>query len=159
MKFTELPLKGAYLIELEPHHDERGYFARTFCEKEFAQHNLVSKFIQMSTSFNIKKGQIRGMHYQTEPYQETKIVRCTKGAIFDVLVDLRKNSPTYRQWYGEKLSATNGKILYIPKDFAHGYKTLDENTEIFYMMDEVHVPNVACSIEPGDLNILWPDDE
>jgi dTDP-4-dehydrorhamnose 3,5-epimerase len=151
MKFTPLPLKGAYLIELESHVDERGYFARTFCKQEFANHGLITDFIQMSTSFNFKKDQIRGMHYQESPYQETKIVRCTSGAIYDVMVDLRLNSPTYNQWYGEILSAQNGKMFYIPKGFAHGYKTLEDNTELFYMMDQIYVKDAAREIDSREL--------
>lgn len=147
MKFTELPLAGAYLIELAPHDDERGYFARTFCTAEFSVHGLVTNFIQMSTSLNKQKGQIRGMHYQEEPFSETKIVRCTRGAIYDVMVDLRKDSPTYNEWYGIELSANNGKMFYIPKGFAHGYKTLEENTEIFYMMDQVYVREAAREVD------------
>lgn len=143
MKFTELPLAGAYLIEMDHHIDERGYFARTFCRAEFEKYGLVTNFIQMSTSFNHYKGQIRGMHYQEDPYGETKIVRCTRGVIYDVMVDLRKDSPTYNQWYGAELSAINGKMFYIPKGFAHGYKTLEDNTEIFYMMDQVYVKDAA----------------
>lgn len=146
MKFTPLSLLGAYLIELEFNIDNRGYFARTFCVEEFKKYDLVSSFIQMSTSFNKSKGQIRGMHYQEEPYAETKIVRCTRGAIYDVIIDLRKNSPTYNKWYGETLSAHNGKMFYIPKGFAHGYKTLEDNTEIFYMMDQVHKKEAAREI-------------
>jgi len=147
MKFTELPLAGAYLIEVELHNDERGSFARTFCTKEFAEQGLVTDFIQMSTSFNKQKGQIRGMHYQEEPYSETKIVRCTRGTIYDVMIDLRKDSPTYNQWHGVELSANNGKMFYIPKGFAHGYKTLEDNTEIFYMMDQVYVKGAAREID------------
>ena len=154
MKFTELALAGAYLIEMEPHNDERGYFARTFCTSELADHGLETNFIQMSTSFNHQKGQIRGMHYQEEPFAETKIVRCTRGAIYDVMVDLRKDSPTYNQWHGMKLSATNGKIFYIPKGFAHGYKTLEENTEILYMMDQVYVKGAAREVDYKSWNLF-----
>jgi dTDP-4-dehydrorhamnose 3,5-epimerase len=146
MKFSPLPLKGAYLIELERKVDKRGYFARTFCVKKLQEYNLVTKFIQMSTSFNKKKGQIRGMHYQEAPYEETKIVRCTKGAVYDIMVDLRENSPTVNQWYGGILSADNGKIFYIPKGFAHGYKTLENNSELFYMMDEFYMEKYAREI-------------
>jgi dTDP-4-dehydrorhamnose 3,5-epimerase len=146
MKLTSLPLVDAYLIELDPHKDERGYFARVFCEKEFEAHGSVTHFVQMSTSFNQRKGQIRGMHYQEDPFAETKIVRCTQGAIYDVMVDLRKTSPTFNQWYGEELSAKNGKMFYIPKGFAHGYKTLEDNTEIFYMMDEYYNPKAAREV-------------
>jgi dTDP-4-dehydrorhamnose 3,5-epimerase len=143
VKFTPLPLNGAYIIELDKHIDERGYFARIFCKQEFAIYDLVTDFVQMSTSFNKNKGQIRGMHYQEEPYAETKIVRCTSGSIYDVMIDLRKDSPTYNQWYGEILSADNGKMFYIPKGFAHGYKTLEDHTELFYIMDQVYVKEAA----------------
>lgn len=146
MKFTSLSVIGAYLIELELKVDERGSFARTFCTKEFEKHGLVTNFVQMSTSFNYHKGQIRGMHYQEDPYAETKIVRCTSGSIYDMMLDLRKDSPTFNKWSGEILSATNGKMLYIPKGVAHGYKTLEDNTEIFYMMDEYYKPEAAKEI-------------
>lgn len=146
MKFTPLPLSGAYLIELEPQNDDRGYFARTFCVEEFKEHELITDFIQMSTSFNKQKGQIRGMHYQAPPYEETKVVRCTKGSVYDVMLDLREDSPTYKQWYGETLSDKNGKMFYIPKGFAHGYKTLEDNTELFYMMDQVYVSEAAREV-------------
>lgn len=143
MKFTPLSLGGAYLIEMEPSHDNRGYFSRTFCLKEFKEHQLVTHFVQMSTSFNHGKGQIRGMHFQKAPYQETKIVRCTKGALIDILLDLREDSPTYGKWLSETLSEKNGKMIYIPKGFAHGYKTLEDDTEILYMMDEYYHPPSA----------------
>ncbi len=147
MKFTELPLKGSYLIELDKHVDDRGYFARTFCTQEFADHGLVTNFIQTSTSFNHKKNQIRGMHYQEAPYGETKIVRCTQGAIYDVIVDIRKDSPTYNQWFGAILSQENANMFYIPKGFAHGYKTLEDNTELLYMMDAIYVKDAAREIK------------
>lgn len=147
MKFTSLSIIGAYLIELELKIDERGGFARTFCMKEFEKHGLVTNFVQMSTSFNYHKGQIRGMHYQEDPYAETKIIRCTSGSIYDIMLDLRKDSPTLNKWSGEILSATNGKMVYIPKGVAHGYKTLEDNTEIFYMMDEYYKPEAACEIQ------------
>jgi dTDP-4-dehydrorhamnose 3,5-epimerase len=146
LKFTKLPLEGAYLIEVDKHVDERGYFARTFCKQAFSRHGLIRDFVQMSTSFNKMKGQIRGMHYQEEPYAETKIVRCTRGSIYDVIVDLRQSSPTYNQWYAEELSADNRKIFYIPKGFAHGYKTLEDDTELFYMMDQIYVKEAAREI-------------
>lgn len=148
MKFIELPLKGVFLIEPEHKRDERGYFARTFCINEFAQYNLVTHFIQCSTSFNIKKGLIRGMHFQAAPYEETKLVRCTQGAIFDAIIDLRENSSTFQKWYGIDLTAENGKTLYIPKGFAHGYQVLENNSEVFYMMDAIYVPEAAREISP-----------
>lgn len=146
MKFTPLPLAGAFLIEQERHYDERGFFARTFCSEEFKAHGLVTEWVQMSTSFNIQKDQIRGMHYQEDPYSETKIVRCTAGSIYDIMLDLRPDSPTFNQWYGDVLSGGNGKMFYIPKGFAHGYKTLEDNSEVFYMMDQVYVKDAAREI-------------
>jgi dTDP-4-dehydrorhamnose 3,5-epimerase len=146
MKFTALALTGAYLIELEPHLDERGSFARTFCKHEFEVQGLMTHFVQMSTSFNHKKGQIRGMHYQESPFSETKIVRCTRGSIYDVILDIRPHSPTYMQSYGTVLTPDNAKMFYIPKGFAHGFKTLENNTEIFYMMDEFYHPDKAREI-------------
>lgn len=146
MKFTPLPLSGAFLIEFEPHYDERGFFARAFCKDEFEQHGLISTFVQMSISFNKHEGQIRGMHYQEDPYSETKIVRCTRGSIYDVIIDVRKDSSTYNQWHGVELSAENGRMLYIPKSFAHGYKTLESDSEVFYMMDEYYKKEAAREI-------------
>lgn len=146
MKFIQLPLLGAYLIELEPNIDERGYFARTFCVEEFNKMGLVTNFIQMSTSYNKTKGQIRGMHYQVHPYEETKIVRCTAGAVYDVILDLRDDSPTFNKWHMVYLSAANGNMMYIPKGFAHGYKTIEDGTELFYMMDQLYVKNSAREI-------------
>lgn len=147
MKFKELALTGAYLIELEPNVDQRGYFARTFCVKEFENYSLVSKFVQCSTSHNLKKGIIRGIHFQAEPWQETKLVRCTRGSIFDVIVDLRINSATYMQWYGTELSMDNQKMIYVPKGFGHGYQTLEDNSDVYYMIDEYYSLEAARTIE------------
>ncbi|MES2142226.1 MAG: dTDP-4-dehydrorhamnose 3,5-epimerase family protein [Pseudomonadota bacterium] len=146
MKFIALPLKGAYLIEIEPHIDERGYFARFFCKKEFSERGLVSDFVQMSTSFNHKKGQIRGMHYQAPPCEETKLVCCIRGAIYDVIIDIRADSPTYQQHYAAELNEENKKAFYVPKGFAHGYRTLEDNSEVFYMMDEFYYLELKRSI-------------
>lgn len=159
MLYTELPLKGAYLIELDLHPDERGHFARTFCANEFAARGLVNHFVQCSTSFNLNKGLIRGMHYQASPHQETKIVRCTQGAIYDVLVDLRVDSPTYKKCYGVELTPSNGRMLYIPKDFAHGFQVLQNNSEVYYMMDTFYKPESAREISPFSEEIdslNWP---
>lgn len=156
MKFTELPLQGAYLIEMEHRFDQRGYFARTFCINEFSAYGLSTNLIQCSTSFNLKKGLIRGMHYQAAPHQETKVVRCTRGAIFDVIVDLREDSPTFRQSYGVELTAQNGKSLYVPKDFAHGFQVLEDNSEVYYMMDEFYAPTAAREISPFSNEISLP---
>lgn len=146
MKFTPLPLEGAYLIETTPHHDERGYFARRFCKDEFKAHGLVTNFIQMSQAYNKEKGQVRGMHFQVAPHEETKVVMCIAGAVHDVILDLRPNSPTNGQHYSHTLSEENGAMLYVPKGFAHGYKTLKENTALFYMMDSPYVKEAARKI-------------
>lgn len=156
MKITELPLRGAYLIELEPHYDERGYFSRVFCEKEFRNQGLSSCYKQANTAFNLQKGQIRGIHFQENPYAETKLVRCTRGSLFDVAVDLRKDSPTYQQWYGDTLTESNGKMLYIPKGFGHAYQTLEGNTDIFYMVDEFFTPTAYRALDPHQFLIQWP---
>lgn len=156
MKFTELPLKGAFLIESEHKHDERGYFARTFCVNEFLTHGLIKDFVQCSTSFNKKKGLIRGMHYQIAPYEETKLVRCTKGSIFDVIIDIREKSPTVNQYFGVELNSHNGKMLYIPKGFAHGYQVLEDESEVFYMMDQFYVPQAAREISSNIKDFIWP---
>jgi len=157
MIITPLTLKGAFLIEQDRHRDNRGFFARTFCKEEFQEKGLVVGFIQMSMSHNAEKGQIRGMHYQESPHEETKIIRCTKGSVFDVIVDMRSESPTYMKWHGENLSADNGKALYAPKGFAHGYKTLEDDTELLYMMDAVYAPESAREIDHLDakININW----
>ncbi|WP_218814796.1 dTDP-4-dehydrorhamnose 3,5-epimerase family protein [Rickettsiella endosymbiont of Dermanyssus gallinae] len=146
---------GAYLIEMEPHQDERGYFSRFFCSREFKKHGLVTNFVQMSTSFNKKKGQIRGMHYQQEPYAETKLVRCTQGAIYDVIIDIRLESPTYYQYYGTELTAENKKMFYIPKGFAHGYKTLEDKSEVLYMMDTFYEHKSASVLSIKDINVYF----
>lgn len=154
MIFHPLKLEGSYLIELDKKKDSRGFFARTFCVNEFKEMGLVSNFIQMSTSFNYQSGQMRGMHYQDDPFQETKIVRCISGELIDIILDLRVNSKTYMQWHVEVLSACNRKMLYIPKGFAHGYKTLSDNCEIFYMMDQEYSVNHSKELPfPEDLPI------
>ncbi len=155
MQFTETPLKGAYLITLEPKRDERGYFARTFCKDEFAKLGLATDLVQCSTSYNCDRGIIRGMHYQAAPYSETKLVRCIRGAIHDVIIDIREESDTYMQCFGVELSDSNLQMLYIPKGFAHGYKTLEANTEIFYMMDEFYHPDAALSLSTELVTTDW----
>jgi len=156
MKLIPLPLPGAFLIHPNRHQDERGYFARTFCTKAFSDAGLVTQFVQCSTSFNIKKGLIRGMHFQAHPYEETKLVRCVMGSIFDVIIDLRIDSASYQRWHGVELSALNGYSLYIPKGFAHGYQVLEDSTEVFYMMDEFYVPESAREMSPDTYDIAWP---
>ena len=147
MQFEELPLKGAYLIKPDRCSDARGYFSRTFCIQEFKNYGLVSDWVQMSTCLNHQKGQVRGMHYQKDPFSETKLIRCTQGAVLDVIVDMREESTTYKQHISVELSEKNGYQLYVPKNFAHGYKTLEENSTLFYMMDQFYVPKAATEME------------
>lgn len=158
MKFTETKLKGAYLIEIEKLEDERGFFGRSWCANEMKEHGLNANISQANVSFNKKKGTLRGMHYQIAPYQEAKLIRCSGGSIFDVIIDLRKDSPTYKQWIGVELSSENYKMLYVPEDFAHGFITLEDNTEISYMMSEFYVPGAGATIRWNDplFNIEWP---
>lgn len=158
MKFQETGLHGAYTIELDKLEDSRGFFARIWCQKEFEDHGLVARIAQANTSFNRKAGTLRGMHYQVEPYQETKVVRCTAGAIYDVIVDLRPDSPTYKRWEGAELTAVNGTMFYIPADFAHGFITLEDNTEVTYLMSEFYQPGSARGFRWNDpeFGIKWP---
>ena len=160
MKFIPLRLSGAFLIEPEPIIDERGCFARTFCRQELQAKGLNSHLEQCSTSFNPKKGTLRGMHFQKPPFAETKIVRCTQGKIFDVLIDLREGSPTYKNWEGITLSAENRHQLYIPEGFAHGFQTLEDNTEVFYQISSPFVPGQASGVRWNDpaFGIIWPTD-
>ncbi len=158
MKFVATPLKDAYIIEPEKHIDERGFFARTFCKKEFAESGISNDLVQSNISFNRKSGTIRGMHYQVEPFAESKIVSCYAGEIYDVIIDLRKTSDTYCQWYGVLLSSENYKSLFVPGGFAHGFQTLKDNTLIHYQMGEFYMPDYARGIRWNDpmFNILWP---
>jgi dTDP-4-dehydrorhamnose 3,5-epimerase len=150
LTFVPTALAGAYLVEPEPRNDDRGFFARTWCQKEFAEHGLNPRLVQCSVSFNIKKGTLRGMHYQAAPNEETKLVRCTAGAICDVIVDLRRDSPTFRQHLTMMLSAKNRRMLYIPEGFAHGFVTLEDDTEVFYQMSEFYSPESACGFRWND---------
>jgi dTDP-4-dehydrorhamnose 3,5-epimerase len=140
MLFTQTPLKGAFLIDLDLRHDSRGFFARTFCAKEFEAHGLNPTIAQCNLSFNHKKGTLRGMHYQVPPVSETKVVQCIRGAIQDVIIDLRPDSPTYKQHISVELSAENRRALYIPELFAHGFQTLADDTEVLYLMGEFYTP-------------------
>lgn len=159
MNFLETTLKGAYLIEPERVEDERGFFARTFCQREFEAHNLCKPTAQCSLSFNKRKGTLRGMHYQVAPYRETKLVRCTMGAIFDVVIDLRSESPTFKQYFAVVLSAENCKALYVPEGLAHGFQTLEDNSEVFYQISEFYSPGHARGVRWDDpvFGIPWPD--
>ncbi len=140
MIFTPTSLKGAYIVDPEFAQDERGTFARTFCQNEFRERGLRDFFVQCNISLNKKKGTLRGMHYQAAPHEEAKLVRCTAGAIYDVIVDLRPNSSTYRQWTSVELTATNRRALYIPEGLAHGFQTLCDDSEVFYQMSEFYYP-------------------
>lgn len=158
MKFTETKLAGAYIIDLNKLEDERGFFARTFCTQELDDHNLISDVKQANMSWNEKSGTMRGMHYQVDPFQETKLVRCTRGALYDVIIDLRKDSPTYREWIGVELTADNRTALFVPRDFAHGFVTLEDDTDAFYMVSQSYVPDSEAGIRWDDpqFGIEWP---
>lgn len=158
MRFESTKLAGVYLVEPEPREDARGFFARTFCTREFAEQGLASVFVQSSVSFNHKRGTLRGLHYQTPPVSEVKLVRCTSGAIYDVVVDLRPDSPTYLQHFGAELSARNRRALYVPEMFAHGLQTLEDETEVFYQISAFHAPDKAAGLRYNDpkLKIRWP---
>lgn len=158
MKFTETGLRGAYLVEPEPAEDERGFFARVFCQREFAARGLDPVVAQCNVSFNRGRGTVRGLHYQAAPNAEAKLVRCTMGAIYDVIVDIRRDSPTYGRWWGVELGARDGRMLYVPKGFAHGFQTLQDDTEVFYQMSAFYAPETARGIRWNDpvLAIGWP---
>jgi dTDP-4-dehydrorhamnose 3,5-epimerase len=159
MIFTETKLAGAYVIEPEPIEDERGFFARTFCMQEFADYGLIDIYVQSNISYNRRKGTLRGMHYQAEPKPETKLVSCTMGAIYDVILDLRPDSPTFTQWFALELSAQNHRTLYVPVGFAHGFQALVDNTEVSYQMSEYFYPQLARGVRWNDpaFGIQWPD--
>lgn len=160
MIFTETPLKGSFVIDLELKEDERGFFARSWCRNEFEARGLNTRLVQCNVSFNKKKGTLRGMHYQVAPHEEAKLVRCTMGSIYDVIVDLRPESPTYMQHAAVILSAANRRALYIPERFAHGFQTLEDNTEVFYQMSEFYAPECARGFRWNDpaFAISWPED-
>jgi dTDP-4-dehydrorhamnose 3,5-epimerase len=156
--FTETELKGAFIIEPERLEDERGFFARTFCAMEFEAHGLNPRLVQCSISFNTKRGTLRGMHYQVPPHAEAKLVRCTMGAIYDVIIDLRRESSTFKQWLATELTAETRRMLYVPNGFAHGFQTLEDNTEVYYQMSEFYHPEYARGIRWDDpvFGIEWP---
>jgi len=157
MKFIETGLKRAYIIEIEPISDDRGFFARSWCEQEFKNYGLNAHLVQCNISFNAKKATLRGMHYQIKPHEETKLVRCTQGSIYDVIIDLRPESATFKQWFGVELTAKNHKMLYIPEGFAHGFQTLEDDTEVFYQMSEFYHPECARGMRFDDpsFGIKW----
>lgn len=158
MKFIETELNGAYIICLDLLEDERGFFSRTFCRTEFAKLGLNPHLEQCNLSYNEKKGTLRGMHFQSAPNQEAKLVRCTHGAIYDVIIDLRVDSPSYKKWISVELSHENGKMLYVPEGFAHGFQTLEDNTEVFYQMSHRFVPESSKGLRWNDpeFAIEWP---
>jgi dTDP-4-dehydrorhamnose 3,5-epimerase len=158
MRFVPTTLQGVFAIELERLEDQRGFFARAWCQHEFKEHGLNPHVVQCNLSFNRKQGTVRGMHYQVEPYQETKLVRCARGAIFDVVIDLRRHSPTFMRWFGIELSADNRKMLYVPEGFAHGYQTLQDDSEVFYQVSEFYQPGSEAGIRWDDpaFGIEWP---
>ncbi len=158
MKFTPTPLAGAYLVDLEKRGDDRGFFARVFCEREFADHGLPTDYVQVNNSLSADKGTLRGMHYQLAPHAETKVVRCVRGALWDCLVDLRPDSPTFKQWYGAELSAENRSMMVVPKGFAHGFITLTDDAEAFYFVDEFYAPEHERGVRWNDpeFGIEWP---
>lgn len=157
MTFTETILQGSYIITLTPWGDSRGWFARTYCKDEFKQVGHDKEWVQLNHSYSAKKGTLRGMHYQLPPYSEIKMVRCIAGSVYDVIVDLRKDSPTFLKWFGTELSAENKKMLYIPEGFAHGFQTLSDNTELIYHHSQFYTPSAETGIKYDDamLNILW----
>lgn len=158
MKFIETPLKGAYVLEPERIEDNRGFFARAWSLEEFRDFGLNTNIAQCNISMNWKKGTLRGMHYQARPNAEVKLVRCTSGVIFDVIVDIRPDSSTFKQWFGVELTAENLRRLYIPKDFAHGFQTLSDTSEVYYMMSEYFNPSAARGFLWSDpeIGIKWP---
>ncbi len=158
MRFKETSLPGTFLVDLEPQQDERGFFARSFCEREFAAHGLVTRYPQCNVSFNRVRGTLRGMHYQAAPHREAKLVRCTRGSIHDVIVDLREASPARGRWYGVVLDSDGRTALYVPPGCAHGFLSLCDNTEVLYQMGEFHVPEAARGFRWDDpaFSIHWP---
>ena len=158
MIFTETKIPGVYIIEPELLADDRGFFARSFCKDEFRKYGLETDIVQCNISYNKKKGTLRGMHYQAPAFEEAKIVSCTKGSIYDVVVDLRKDSPTYRQWYAEALSEDSCRMLYVPKGCAHGFQTLEDNCVVYYQMGEYYHQECARGLRWNDptIGIIWP---
>ncbi|MFN2498992.1 MAG: dTDP-4-dehydrorhamnose 3,5-epimerase [Pyrinomonadaceae bacterium] len=158
MKFTETVLKGAFVIDLQLMEDERGFFARSWCKQEFVAQGLNANLAQCSLSYNQKRGTLRGLHYQAKPYAEAKVVWCITGAIYDVIVDLRPNSSSYKEWMGIELKAAVRKILYVPEGFAHGFQTLEDNTEVLYQISEPYQPEYSRGLRWDDpaFQFRWP---
>jgi len=159
--FKETKLRGAFVIAVERLEDKRGFFARAFCQREFEERGLNTAVAQCNISFNRRKGILRGMHFQAAPRSEAKLVRCTAGSIYDVIIDLRRSSPTFKQYFGIELSAGDGKLLYIPEEFAHGFQTLEDNTEVFYQMSQFYSSEHVRGVRWNDpaFGIEWPAGE
>lgn len=158
MIFKPTPLAGAHVIELESRQDDRGSFARAFCSLEFEGHGLARSFVQANLSTNDAKGTIRGMHYQRVPHAEVKLVRCVRGSLYDVIVDLREGSPTFRQWFGAELSENNGSMMYVPAGFAHGLQALTDGATAYYLVDAYYTPGAegGCRYDDPAIGIRWP---
>ena len=158
MIFTATRLKDAYILDLEKLEDHRGFFARVWCQKEFADQGLTPRMVQANLSSNSTKATLRGLHYQVAPYSEAKLVRCLKGALYDVIIDLRPDSPTYKQWLGVELTAENYKMLYVPEGFAHGFQTLTDDTQVFYQVSQCYTPGAERGVRYDDaaFGIEWP---
>jgi dTDP-4-dehydrorhamnose 3,5-epimerase len=161
MTFTETRLSGAFMVDPEPIEDHRGFFARTWCQREYEAHQLNPRLAQCSVSFNKKKGTLRGMHYQIPPHAEAKLVRCTRGAVYDVIIDLRLDSSTFKQHVAVVLTADNRRMLYVPEGLAHGFQTLEDDTEVFYQISDFYAPDYARGVRWNDpaFGIVWPDDD
>jgi len=158
MIFRETILKGAFVIEIEKFEDKRGFFARAWCQREVEANGLISRVTQTNISFNKKRGTLRGMHYQVAPYEQVKLVRCTAGAIYDVIIDLRPDSPTFRKWTGVELTAENYTMLYVPENVAHGFQTLEDNTEVTYQVSQFYSPESERGVRYDDpvFQVAWP---
>lgn len=159
MIFEETPLSGAYVVRLQRIEDERGFFARTFCEREFAAKALAARMVQSNTALTRKAGTLRGLHYQTTPHDEAKLVRCIRGAVYDVMADVRPDSPTFRSWFGVELTAGNRTMVYVPEGMAHGYLALADDSELFYQVSAFYAPGAEQGIRWNDpaFGIAWPD--
>jgi dTDP-4-dehydrorhamnose 3,5-epimerase len=158
MIFKETPLKGAFVIEIEKFEDKRGFFAYAFSQPEFDSNGLASRVVNTNISFNRSRGTLRGMHYQVAPFEEAKLIRCTRGAIYDVIIDLRRDSSTFRQWFGVELTADNYRLLYVPERFAHGFQTLEDHTDVTYQVSQLYSPSAARGVRYDDpaFGIRWP---
>jgi dTDP-4-dehydrorhamnose 3,5-epimerase len=158
MIFTETELPGAYLVDLEPREDERGFFARAWCRDELEERGLSTEIAQCNLAYNHRAGTLRGMHFQSHPHAEVKLVRCTRGAVYDVIIDLRRESPTFMRWIGVDLTEENGRMLYVPETFAHGYQTLVDGSETFYQISQAYVPEAQGGVRWDDpaFGIEWP---